>query len=324
MIVTWHGKQALTKSLPALVRALRKHGGNHEIVVVVDFESRDGTVEYIRANFPDIRTILSDRSLYFGAATRLGVDNASRDIVVLINNDVIVEEDFLAPLTRGFLDAEVFGVASRVGESSTSGGETGKTIASFHSGTVVWKHSTITQEDEGRQFCPVSWLHRGVFAVDRRKYQWMGGFDDLYDPIYFEDADLSYRAWKIGWKCLLAVNSKVAHEHRPQTPAAGREFIQTIVGRNSYIFCWKNLSNIPLLVRYCWGASWRRVRRARRTSIAIEFQAFAGALKRLPRIIKRRVIIALTSIREDSQVLGKAIATYDTAKVPVEVTGEVR
>jgi GT2 family glycosyltransferase len=296
VMVTWHGRQALMQSLPTLTRAFEKHGGNHEIIVVIDHESGDGSEQYVRTEFPEIKVIVATRSLFFGAATRLGVRTATRDIVVLVNNDMVVQQDFLAPLIDAFHDRNIFGAAAQVRDCSSRHHETGKTSAKLRSGKITWTHDTLAPLDHARRFCEVSWLHRGVFAFDRRKYHCLGSLDDMYDPLYFEDADLSLRAWKLGWKCLLSVNSWVSHPHRQQMPDAGRKFLQTILQRNAYIFFWKNVANIRMLAcHFCLG-TWRRFIRGRNcTDMDTELHALLGALKRLPRILRQRIRMARMS-----------------------------
>lgn len=304
VMITWHGKQALKQSMPALVRAVQKVGGNHEIIVVVDYEIGEGTENYLRNNFPDVRVVASNRSLYFNAATRLAISKATRDIVVVVNNDAIVDENFLPPLLKAFGDPAVFGVASRVVEHG-GGGESGKTLAKWRDGRIVWCHEPVTNADEEREFCEVSWLHRGAYAFDRRKFHCLGNFDHIYDPLFFEDADLSLRAWRAGWKCLLATNSKIKHQHPSGLQDRGKEFSQTIMQRNGYIFFWRNIDDVHGLTSHFVGNTRRRIHKARElTSARTEMRAFVGACKRLPRIITTRIRLDRMSVRSTTEVLG--------------------
>jgi len=128
--------------------------------------------------------------------------------------------------------------------------------------------------------------------------------DDLYDPGYFEDADLSHRAWKVGWKCLLAVNSRVSHQHQFKVPRGGEEFIHLIVRRNAYVFFWKNIDDVPMLVKHCLTSVSRRMRRTRASGIGerVEMRSFIAALKRLPVILRRRLVAARSAIRTDREI----------------------
>jgi SAM-dependent methyltransferase len=101
VIVTWEGKDLLAESLPALLKAVKFQGGDHEIIVV-DNGSTDGTEEYLKDHFPQVRVVRNPINEYFAGGNNLGVAAANHDILVLLNNDMIVHEDFLAPLLAGF------------------------------------------------------------------------------------------------------------------------------------------------------------------------------------------------------------------------------
>jgi GT2 family glycosyltransferase len=308
IVGTWHGKHLLTQSLPALLRAVKNHGGNHEVIVVVDYESTDGTEEYVRQAFPEVKIVVGDHPLYYSGASRMGIKTATQDIVVLINNDSIVHESFIAPLIAPFNDPDVFGVASQVTDSDGSP-ETGKTRIHFNGCDFNWVHEPVSISDPS--YCAVSWLHRGALALDRRKYCWLRGLDELYDPVYFEDADLSYRAWKVGWKCILSLNSRIAHKHQLEAPSAAQNFLHMIVRRNANVFCWKNINDLPMLILHFVKSGVRRLGRARRSDrgTGLELRALLGALKRLPVIIRRRLRIAPWIVRSDREVFRLAETT---------------
>jgi GT2 family glycosyltransferase/glycosyltransferase involved in cell wall biosynthesis/2-polyprenyl-3-methyl-5-hydroxy-6-metoxy-1,4-benzoquinol methylase len=309
LIVTWEGKELLAESLPPLLSALKLHGGQHE-VIVVDNGSTDGTQEFVNSNFPEVRVVRSQRNLYFGGGNNFGVREAHNDIVVLLNNDMIVHNDFLYPLLQPFQKGNVFAVASQVSlaDPGKPREETGKTRASFNGCDFDWKHEPITPGDEQQQYVPVFWGHGGAVAVDRKKYLSLGGFDELYDPFYVEDADLSYQAWKLGWQCLLAVQSKVIHKHRSSTSRFGKAFITQIVRRNQQVFIWKNLSDINKLAAHFARAFRSRMRLAGIPGIGVQFElrAFLGAAKRLPTILRRRMQFASRMVSTDQEVLDLA------------------
>ena len=122
----------LEESLPPLLEAVSKHGGNHEIIVV-DNHSTDGTDEYVRRRFPEVRLVSSKQNIYFGAGNRLGIEAARRDILVLMNSDTVVHPGFLSPLLAALQDRPVFGVASEVvGGEPQQCCETGNTHAYFN------------------------------------------------------------------------------------------------------------------------------------------------------------------------------------------------
>ena len=311
VMISWNGRKVLSESLPALLLAVRKHGGDHE-VIVVDSHSTDGSEEFIRKRFPEVRVIRSEQNLYFGGSNRRGISLAKRDILVLMNSDTVVDPGFIDPLLAGFQDSSVFGVASLVRAAGSMACESGKTIARFDGCDLEWEHEPIRSENEGQEYSPVFWLHRGAFAMDRRKYWWLGGLDELYDPFYLEDADLSYRAWKVGWKCLLSFASHVSHQHAINVSrnhalrmtSTGEPFVRLVVRRNQYIFFWKNLDSFSMLLKHGWRSAAMRIRRAQvsPSRARVEAHSFLAALKRVPSILKRKLALAPRVVRTDGEI----------------------
>lgn len=330
VIVAWNSQSLLAESLPPLLQAIRQQGGKHE-VIVLDNHSTDGTDEYIQRRFPEVRLVRTPANLYFGAGNRAGVQAATRDIVVMMNSDTVVRPGFLEPLLQALEDPAVFGVSSQV---CGIDGETGYTQGELHTSHIEWRHDSVPQLKRP-QTCPVLWLHRAMFAVDRRKYLWLGGLDSLYDPVFFEDVDLSYRAWKAGWTCLLVPDSRVDHHHSLSVPDAGKSFLHILARRNQYIFSWKNLNDLRLIAGQGLHASGIRIRRARIPAIGMgrEIRSFLGAIERLPRVLARRLAMSRSVTCADRQVFSMAeqldaavlggIAPGDAiAKAPARLAGD--
>ena len=305
IVLSWEGKELLAECLPALLKAVRFHGGNHE-VIVLDNGSTDGTSEYVRKHFPEVRVVRSERNTFYAGGNNLGVEVAKNDIVFLLNNDMIVQENFLRPLLEGFQDPGVFAVASQVfmADPNKRREETGKTRASFNGCDLDWAHDPILPSDEQRGFVPVFWGHGGAVALDRQKFRWLGGLDTLFDPFYVEDADLSYRAWKVGWRCLLAVSSHVVHKHRGSTSRFGSRLINQITRRNQYLFIWKNFGDLSKLAKHFLRSWRRRIQHAGApgTGIRLEARAFLGAVERLPAVLMRRLRQARSVVRSDEEI----------------------
>src|SRR5262245_31151865 len=199
VVVNWDGKHLLAECLPAVVEAVKHDGRNHEILVV-DNGSTDGSVEFIRQNFPCVRILMLDRNYGFTGGNNRGIADAKTDVVVLLNNDMIVDREFLRPLLNPFSDPSIFAVTSQIffQDRTRRREETGKTRARFEDGFFYLWHDDIHPVDDTYETIPVFWAGGGSCAIDRQKYLAIGGFDSLYRPFYLEDTDLSYQAWKRG------------------------------------------------------------------------------------------------------------------------------
>jgi GT2 family glycosyltransferase len=151
---------------------------------------------------------------------------------------------------------------------------------------------------------PVFWAGGGSCAIDRNKYLAIGGFDSLYRPFYVEDTDLSYQAWKRGWKCLLAPASRVVHKHRSTSQAKfGHDFIENTIRKNQYLFIWKNVTDLSMLLEHLVSLPLSQARAMRRHTPGFEIRAFFRALGQLPEALARRMSNASNYLISDREVL---------------------
>jgi O-antigen biosynthesis protein len=251
VIPNWNGRDLLEKYLPSVVAAAP---APHEILVV-DNGSTDGSAEYLRQNFPQVTLLPLSNNLGFGGGSNAGFRAAKNDIVVLLNSDMRVEPDFLAPLLQPFAtDASLFAVACQIffSDANKRREETGLTECWWENGNLRTAHR---EDDQVTEPFPCFYPGGGSSAIDRRKFLEIGGFDSILEPFYLEDTDLGFMAWKRGWKILYQPASKVFHEHRG---TIGKKFsqtyIQSILKKNFYLFAWKNIHQPSKLVSHFYGS----------------------------------------------------------------------
>ena len=239
VIPNWNGRDLLKRFLPTWIAAIANHPGSE--IIVVDNGSDDGSAEWIAANYPQVRVLALKENLGFGGGSNAGFRAAQNDIVVLLNSDMRVEPDFLAPLLDGFTDAAVFAVSCQIflGDPTKRREETGLTEGWWRDGRLRVGH----REDSAvNVLFPCLYGGGGSCAFDRKKFLELGGFDELLAPFYLEDTDLGFMAWKRGWKVLYQPASVVHHEHRG---TIGKRFsaayIGSILQKNFMLFAWKNI-----------------------------------------------------------------------------------
>ncbi len=311
LIVNWDGKHLLQECLPSVIEAITCDGGNHEILVV-DNGSTDGSVEFIRKNFAQVRVVELDRNYGFTGGNNRGVDEARTDIVVFLNNDMIVDHGFLRPLLNGFSDPAVFAVTSQIffADSTRRREETGKTRARFERGFLYLWHDEIRPEDVNRESLPVFWAGGGSCAIDRRKFLAIGGFDALYRPFYVEDTDLSYQAWKRGWKCLLAPASRVLHKHRSTSKAKfGNRFVDNTIRKNQFLFIWKNVTDARMILDHIVNLPRVHGRAMLDDEPGLEIRAFFRAVRQLPEALRKRLATRPQYILSDREVFARSQKT---------------
>jgi GT2 family glycosyltransferase len=150
----------------------------------------------------------------------------------------------------------------------------------------------------------VFWAGGGSCAFDRRKYLEVGGLDTLYDPFYVEDVDLSYQAWKRGWKCLLAPASRVVHKHRATSSRKfTTSFVENITRRNLYLFLWKNVTDRSMLFDHVMSLPKIHGAGMLQTSAWFEIQAYGRAVLKLPNALFRHIRNYRHCRLDDSEVM---------------------
>ncbi|MEQ1883627.1 MAG: glycosyltransferase [Bryobacteraceae bacterium] len=239
VIPNWNGRDLLEKYLPSVVTAAERVPGSE--VIVVDNGSSDGSAEFVRQNFPQVKLLALAENLGFGGGSNAGFAAAKHDIVVLLNSDMRVEVDFLPPLLAGFTDELVFSVSCQIffSDSKRIREETGLTETWWAQGALRVRHRA---DDKITGLYPCSYGGGGSCAYDRRKFHEIGGFDELLRPFYLEDTDLGYLAWKRGWKTMYQPASVVYHEHRGTIGKKfSQQYIQGVLKKNFLLFTWKNI-----------------------------------------------------------------------------------
>jgi GT2 family glycosyltransferase len=310
VIPNWNGRDLLAKYVPSIIEALSGNPNNE--IVIVDNGSQDGSAEFLRDHFPSVRVLALDRNLGFGGGSNAGFRAAKNDIVVLLNSDMRVERDFLAPLLEAFTDATVFSVACQIffSDPNKLREETGLTQSWWENGALRVRH----RDDPAIQVpYPCAYGGGGSCAFDRRKFLELGGFDELLAPFYLEDTDIGYMAWKRGWKVLYQPRSVVYHEHRG---TIGKRFsaaqIDQVLKKNFALFCWKNIHEWPRLGSHFFFAYAGAVvtvlfgESPERTNFAGLWRAF----RQLPRAMGSRARARGLAVIDDTEAFRRPLGGY--------------
>ena len=234
VIPNWNGLEFLKLCIPSIIKAIEFYSCPWEIIIV-DNASSDGSLDYLESNFQKITIITLKENLGFAKAMNIGIKEAKGDIVIGLNNDVFVEEDFIAPLVSHFSnDGNIFAVAAKMLLWGRKTLNFGRAVGKFRFGIFrrTFQEPTI----------PTNTLYAcgGAFAVDKDKFLKLGGFDE--DLIaYWEDLDLCYRAWKQGYKTIYEPRSIAYHKfHGTYIKKCGEKGICKISGENYFLFALKN------------------------------------------------------------------------------------
>jgi GT2 family glycosyltransferase len=304
IVLNWDGRQLLEEFLPSVLEAVRHDGRDHE-VIVVDNGSRDDSIQMLRTRFPSVKVVALDRNMRFTGGNNAGVKEAKNDIVIFLNNDMAVDPGFIRPLLEAFRNDDVFAVSCQVffQDKSRRREETGNTKARWRFAFVDQYHGDVNHVRPGGCGSLIFWAGGGSSAFDRNKFLEIGGLDSLYDPFYLEDVDLSYQAWKRGWKTLFAADSIVVHKHRGTNKQRyGDKFVDNTIRKNQYLFIWKNITDFRWIVTHGLCLPLNQARFLSQSSCLFETCAFFRALCQFPEALAKRYRRRAQYSRCDSEI----------------------
>ena len=87
ILPNFNGEELLKKNLPHLLAA-KENGKNHiKEIIIVDDGSWDGSVKFLKASFPEVKTIVHRINRGFSAAVNTGARASKGELILLINSD---------------------------------------------------------------------------------------------------------------------------------------------------------------------------------------------------------------------------------------------
>ncbi len=211
---------------------------NIEIIVVND-DPTTSIAEHLKP-FEHVKLIEHTKNKGFGSTVNDGVNKAKGDFILLLNSDVVLEDTSYQNAVEYFNDDSIFAVS--FAQKEKNGDMVGKN-------KIFWRNGFI-QHSKAKDFTTGvnAWAEGGSCLIDKKKFMTLKGFDELYSPFYWEDIDLSYRAWKKGYKVLFDADIVVTHHHETTIGSLfKKKKIQETAFRNQLLFHWKNLSNPGLI-----------------------------------------------------------------------------
>lgn len=208
IVPTYQGLHHLERFLPSLQEQTLAHE-----VIVVDNASTDGTGDFLRERWPDVRVIPFGENIGFGKAANAGVEAASAEIVVLLNNDIVCTPTFLERLVAALDPAHGVVMAAPVlvrrGDEDridTAGIVVDRTLHGFNH--LYGERVEVLEHGTFDPLAPCG----GAAAFERSAFLDVGGFDPAFFA-YLEDVDLGIRCAARGWRCRLAPTAVAVHAH---------------------------------------------------------------------------------------------------------------
>ncbi len=305
MILNYNGQELLAECLPsALVAAAAL--GRPCPVVVVDNRSPAGDYEFLRREYPMVEAVLAEANDYLFSLNPV-VAARPEDVVVILNNDMTFDPGFIAPLLAHFVNPAVFAVTARVFDWDRT------TVITARSRLVrgrFWYSLNRTFDDV--EPCYTLYAAGGAAAFRRTAFVELGGFDPLFRPAYYEEVDLSYRAWTRGWTVVFEPASVMIHRRAATLGKQhGKDGLRRMILRNQVLFNVKDAGTWPELFVFLLLLPLRTLRAAIQGD-RLTAGALLESLRRLPMALAGRLRERVGRHVSDREIS----ATIDHGRVP--------
>jgi N-acetylglucosaminyl-diphospho-decaprenol L-rhamnosyltransferase len=202
--------------------SLREHAPSRPTTVhVVDNDSRDGTAELVRDEFPEVKLVREPRNAGFAAATNRVIRETAGDYVLALNPDTKFVESTLDPLVDLMEAHPEIGICGcRLEREDGSFDHAAK--RSFPTPLSALGHFTrVGRRPNARgalaayrapsvEAGPVDAVNGAFMLIRRRALDDVGLFDEGY-WMYMEDLDLCYRFAEHGWTTWFEPSVRVVH-----------------------------------------------------------------------------------------------------------------
>jgi len=263
IIPNYNGKKILKISIPSI----QKQTYHNFETIIVDNNSCDGSVEFVQKNFPEIKILRLQKNYGYAGAANIGIKKSKGEIVIILNNDVELEKDFLekiykcfkahqdvsyiAPLSLNYFQRDIIDTAGDIftREAKPFKRFMGKSIQEIH----------LKEEY-------IEFISGVAFCVRKEALNKAGAFDEDFFA-YLEDVDLSFRLKKAGYKALFLPDARLYHLEAATTRDVlnikkySRRGLNTpqktyLIARNKIWIIKKNMRKLDImknLLWICWG-----------------------------------------------------------------------
>jgi len=261
IIPTWNKKDMLITCIQLLDKYLSVECPKlSKEIIVVENGSTDSSYEALIKLKTKIPLVIlkQDTNLGFAKAINLAANQAKYNYLYLINNDMEVQPGFLKniiDLANNLIKNEInfFGISSQIFffDPKVKRVESGKTYTQFKNGKLLVGHEL--NPEKLKDISLTAYCGGGSSLINKKIFNLLGQYDyRVYKPLYCEDLDLGFVAWKKGYPSFFCPNSHVIHHHRSSTKLLSVS-PDYYIKKNYLAFCLKNFDNSKLLLKlFLW------------------------------------------------------------------------
>ena len=214
VILNWNGKELLKQFLPSVI----KYSEHSAEIIIADNDSSDGSVEFLKQNYPQLRIILNEENLGFAKGYNTVLNKVEADYYVLLNSDIEVTENWIEGIVEFMASNETIAACQpkilsyknkkQFEYAGAAGGFIDKLGYPFCRGRIFQ-----SLEDDNKQYDDIKeifWATGACLFIKAEYFHKMGGFDDDFFA-HMEEIDLCWRLKNAGFKIFYYPHSIIYH-----------------------------------------------------------------------------------------------------------------
>jgi GT2 family glycosyltransferase len=254
IILNWNGKRLMQEFLPSVVAHSLSDQSFEVELVVADNGSDDGSLDFLRLNFPNIRLLDLGCNHGFAKGYNLALERVDSIYSILLNSDVEVEVGWLSSLIE-YMDAHPDVVAcqpkiksvrqkTHFEHAGACGGYMDMLGYPFCRGRIL----ESVEHDSGQYDAPVDvfWASGACLCIRTSVYKDAGGLDERFFA-HMEEIDLCWRLRSRGMR-IVCVPSSVVYHLGGATLNKENPHKTYLNYRNNLLMIYKNASSSALFL----------------------------------------------------------------------------
>jgi hypothetical protein len=231
IIIVNYNTGALTRACVESVLA-QKLPFKYEIVVV-DNDSSDLSVSFLRSDFPDIKVIQNKKNLGLAGGVNKGLAETTGKYRLILNPDIVVMPRAIEKMVELMDKDNKIGMLG--GELVSPNGKKQYSCYRFYRPiTILYRRTFLGKTRQGKKEIArflmkdydresvrcVDWLMGACLMVREKAIDDVGGMDERFF-LYFEDVDWCRRFWKGGWRVCYMPTALFSHYHQKSSEKNG-------------------------------------------------------------------------------------------------------
>ena len=208
IVINHNGRQHLNECFISL----RNQSFTPLRLYMIDNASTDGSIEFVRANFPEVTILAMDKGYGFAGGYNRGVRLVKEEFIGLISNDTRVDRDWVRYMRLAMDKDPRIAIAGckimlydRPGCINSAGQRITPVGIGYEVGLGERDRPEFNQSKDYAAVCGAGMM------VRKEIFEQLGGFDDSYF-LLCEDTDLCWRAWIAGFRVVYEPRAHLLHK----------------------------------------------------------------------------------------------------------------